>query len=692
MKKFLLFLTLFFLPIITLGNYSPTYAGGGYDLKLSDIYFQHIYKWRDSKSLGDVVNLNIRADNVQHFKRVDINFRITDSTTNENYSYNDSYFIDSHSTNRLRHQVWKKFKMSTNETGRIEVANFAKGEGIIEFVPGRTYIIDVTAIPYPYSKSVEDISNNKITGILKFPSDIVSPFSFSDPKISISEDFDSGRDDDLYGDKVALYIKNLPSDWEKVNFKIKELKTGITKSGARMKENNEHLHLPLWFKFKTSTGEIGRYDEEYDGFFKPTREYRITVEQITTQNHGIQYPTNNEHVFTFPSVVNPFTSRSYRDTIYCTLKNATKTEYCYYEKKKNGCAASPSMKRCVFSRSGKKGDTIQIQSTCGGSKTVTFDGKNDYIEFNCTPKNDDILRSQLIQSQKAYWDSSLQGASLLARIRVQQPSGLAPITSILYHVRNERNGKEYHTNQAYSSNGYQELPIYMKLKSSSMEIDRTISSLDLQKGDAYKVYITGVNQFGDTVDTSTLSHIFPEMTDPLSSPKQGFQAPKTPSFSDVPTNNFQYEAIEYVKEKGLVNGYKDGTFKPQKKVSRAEFAKILLLSKFASEEISRGAIGKRFTDVKQGAWYEGYTLFARDQKIFNGYIDGTFKPNNNVTFAEASKIIVNTLIRKTNGENSNTWWKPFFTKLQERGVYLYSPYHEITRGEMAEIISSLSQQ
>ena len=50
------------------------------------------------------------------------------------------------------------------------------------------------------------------------------------------------------------------------------------------------------------------------------------------------------------------------------------------------------------------------------------------------------------------------------------------------------------------------------------------------------------------------------------------------SFSDLPEGHWAYESINEMMEKGILNGYPDGTFLPSKNVTRAEFAKILVLS------------------------------------------------------------------------------------------------------------------
>lgn len=90
------------------------------------------------------------------------------------------------------------------------------------------------------------------------------------------------------------------------------------------------------------------------------------------------------------------------------------------------------------------------------------------------------------------------------------------------------------------------------------------------------------------------------------------------------------------KEKNIIAGYKDGTFGPDKPVNRAEALKILLESKGVDIATKFRAIYK---DIDYRAWYVKYLNFATERMIVSGYKDGTFKPIKDITRAEASKII-----------------------------------------------------
>ena len=109
------------------------------------------------------------------------------------------------------------------------------------------------------------------------------------------------------------------------------------------------------------------------------------------------------------------------------------------------------------------------------------------------------------------------------------------------------------------------------------------------------------------------------------------------SFSDVPDNSVHYAAVEYLKTKGVINGYPDGSFQPDKAINRAETLKILLLGTGTSL-LSTQSIA--FPDVQSNDWFYQYVRRAYELKIVEGYPDGMFKPENPINLAESLKVIL----------------------------------------------------
>ena len=119
------------------------------------------------------------------------------------------------------------------------------------------------------------------------------------------------------------------------------------------------------------------------------------------------------------------------------------------------------------------------------------------------------------------------------------------------------------------------------------------------------------------------------------------EADKTYSstFNDVAKNCWAANYIGYMQQFGIVTGYEDGSFRPDAPVTRAEFAAIA--SRF--EKLTQGSAS--FTDVPDTHWAVKYINFAATRGWVTGYEDGTFKPEHSITRAEVAAVTCRLLER-----------------------------------------------
>jgi len=116
-------------------------------------------------------------------------------------------------------------------------------------------------------------------------------------------------------------------------------------------------------------------------------------------------------------------------------------------------------------------------------------------------------------------------------------------------------------------------------------------------------------------------------------------AQSTPSFTDLKTDHPAFAAVEYLKAQGILSGYSDGTFRPNQAVTRAEAVKIIVAPLVSAVELA-GYTTTPFNDIPAGTWYLPFTQAALKLKAIDGPpAKPGFKGANNVTLAEFLKIM-----------------------------------------------------
>lgn len=119
---------------------------------------------------------------------------------------------------------------------------------------------------------------------------------------------------------------------------------------------------------------------------------------------------------------------------------------------------------------------------------------------------------------------------------------------------------------------------------------------------------------------------------------------KTNGYTDVASDAWYNTAVSAMTKAGIVDGYPDGTFRPDAPITRAEMAKIISL--FAKLDKSES----RFSDIA-GHWAEAYIRLAAGNGWIAGYPDGTFGPQRNITRAETTTMINRVLDRVPSEES-----------------------------------------
>jgi hypothetical protein len=175
--------------------------------------------------------------------------------------------------------------------------------------------------------------------------------------------------------------------------------------------------------------------------------------------------------------------------------------------------------------------------------------------------------------------------------------------------------------------------------------------------------------------------------------------PKVVAFSDVGDDYWAKRPIEYVATLGIMGGYPDQTFKPAKPLTRGELAAILVKAKGFE---TAGQAKEIFRDVKQSSWVAPYVAVAVAHDYISGYPDGSFQPDKKITRAEAAVVMAKfsgLFVKPKVVQNvypdvkKNHWAAPAIAADKDAGLFEYlagkdfDPGNYLTRAEVAEILS-----
>jgi len=164
-------------------------------------------------------------------------------------------------------------------------------------------------------------------------------------------------------------------------------------------------------------------------------------------------------------------------------------------------------------------------------------------------------------------------------------------------------------------------------------------------------------------------------------------------FSDVSSGAWYQSYVSVLVSKHILAGYSDGMFKPNRNVSRAEFAKMICL---AQGWTLINPTNPAFTDISSSDWSYAYIETAKAHGAIGGYTDGSFKPEKNITRAEITKIIANALGLASSSSSftdvGSHWARDSIGACAKTGIvggYLdntFKPDNTATRAEAAKMI------
>ncbi len=154
-------------------------------------------------------------------------------------------------------------------------------------------------------------------------------------------------------------------------------------------------------------------------------------------------------------------------------------------------------------------------------------------------------------------------------------------------------------------------------------------------------------------------------------------------FSDVDTSAYYAPYVNMLTDCAVLSGRGDGSFDPNAYVTRAELAKIAVIM---SDNAPSGG-SSLFGDIQNSHWAASYVNTAAQKGFITGYTDGSFRPEKNLTYAEAVTVALR-MLGYTSSELTGGYPYAYINKAAELGLTAglsFSPDDIITRGDTAYI-------
>ena len=171
----------------------------------------------------------------------------------------------------------------------------------------------------------------------------------------------------------------------------------------------------------------------------------------------------------------------------------------------------------------------------------------------------------------------------------------------------------------------------------------------------------------------------------LISEEKGEQVSGKATFSDVSSNDWYAAELGYLEKYNIIKGYEDGTFRPDAPVTRAEFTAMTVRYYDLFNDVKYPANTTKYSDIDSSYWAVRDISFATSEKWLNGYVDGTFKGDANITRAEVVTVVNRATGRTPDKEyiNENLSVLDKFTDLKDNKAWFFYDVMEAANTHMA---------
>ena len=154
------------------------------------------------------------------------------------------------------------------------------------------------------------------------------------------------------------------------------------------------------------------------------------------------------------------------------------------------------------------------------------------------------------------------------------------------------------------------------------------------------------------------------------------------AFTDISDDTTQIAAAA-LQGLGVVSGTSGATFSPDETLTRAQMCAMAVNAMGLSDQVSTGGRKSLFSDVSPSAWYNGYVNVAYGEGLINGYGNGTFGPDDPVTYGQVATVLLR-MLGYTSAEVGSLWpldYTDFCDGLGLSQGLALAPNDSLTRGD-----------
>lgn len=197
-----------------------------------------------------------------------------------------------------------------------------------------------------------------------------------------------------------------------------------------------------------------------------------------------------------------------------------------------------------------------------------------------------------------------------------------------------------HTEMAYYNDREWQYTFYSSLHDTSLNVDKLAVEqvYDYEDDNDGKDLAISEDDLKDEIEEYEEEHELDEIIEEEHKEDEYREPYEESPFSDLKIYDRNFDALVYLYDENIVNGYSDGTVRLDEGINRAELIKLLVEAEIGTPDAPDEDC---FTDVSADEWYAPYICEAKDRGWIDGNPDGSFRPADLVNKAEAIKMLLN---------------------------------------------------